>query len=307
MTYELPVNPPFDLELTLGLDQGHRWRRDPDDPGWYTSVIFGEFVRIRQKEQDGPLEVEYPTEELLKSLRWQFRVDEDTQAIYGKLAGDPKMKALRDRYYGLRLMRVDAWECLVFFILSAHNHYRVGVATGPSARTIDEIASAFWEDDPQPDNRYPFPSPGKMGSRAGLDKLNELWLGKRIGPNPYDLERPRLHGLKSMPVRLHLAGRFVALGGLQELWKLSTRDFVPALKKALPGVGTKTANCVALFGFGRLDAFPVDTLVTRALLSLYAREPFQPHAGYVSQLLFMEGLTIPPDEEGPFSAWLHSQ
>ena len=307
MTYELPVNPPFDLELTLQHDQGHRWRPDPDDHGWYTSVVYGDFVRIRQKGRDRPLEVEYAREESLETLHWQFRFGEDTRAIYEELAIDPKMGALLDRYYGLRIMRVDTWECLVFFTLSAHNHFRARISTGPTPRAMDEIASAFWQGDPEPHGRYPFPSPRRMGSRAGLDKLNELWSERRIGPNRNDVERPRIYGLKSMPTRVNKAAQFVALGGLQELSQFPTLQLVHALKSSLPGVGTKTANCVALFGFGRLDAFPVDTLVTRALLSLYAREPFQPHAGYVSQFLSMKGFTIPPDEEGPFSAWLRSQ
>lgn len=37
----------------------------------------------------------------------------------------------------------------------------------------------------------------------------------------------------------------------------------------LPGVGPKVAACVALFGFGRLSAFPVDTWIVQALAGAY--------------------------------------
>lgn len=290
MSYELPIVPPFDLALTLRHDQGHRWRPDPRDPGWYTSVVDGQFVRIRQENRDSPLEIDLPRQEMIEKLRWQFRGDEDISAIYGELAGDPTMKALLDRFYGLRIMRVDPWECLVFFILSAHNHSQSHVATTPTASAMDEIASSFWEGKPQPRGRYPFPSPEEVKLPAGLYRLNELWSERIIGPNQNDAVPPRLGGLKDMPERIHEAAWFVSAGGLEELKGRSTGEVVSVLD-GLPGVGAKTAHCVALFGLGCLDAFPIDAHVMRALLTLYGRDPFQPHAGYASQFLFMEGLT----------------
>jgi N-glycosylase/DNA lyase len=69
----------------------------------------------------------------------------------------------------------------------------------------------------------------------------------------------------------------------------------------LPGVGRKVANCVMLFGYGRLSAFPVDTWIARIMRKNYwrgAKKPtplaleqrlakrFGPHAGYAQQYLF---------------------
>lgn len=69
----------------------------------------------------------------------------------------------------------------------------------------------------------------------------------------------------------------------------------------LPGVGEKIADCVLLFGAGRLEAFPVDTWVIKAMARLYqldgwnapqvahfGRIHFGPAAGYAQQLLFTE-------------------
>ena len=58
MPSELLINSPLDLDLTLGYDQGHRWRPDRENQGWYTSVLDHDFVRVRQKAKDGPLEFE---------------------------------------------------------------------------------------------------------------------------------------------------------------------------------------------------------------------------------------------------------
>jgi N-glycosylase/DNA lyase len=41
---------------------------------------------------------------------------------------------------------------------------------------------------------------------------------------------------------------------------------------SLAGVGAKVADCVLLFGFGVLQAFPVDVWVKRVLLNHYAEK-----------------------------------
>jgi N-glycosylase/DNA lyase len=67
----------------------------------------------------------------------------------------------------------------------------------------------------------------------------------------------------------------------------------------LPGVGEKVADCVLLFGAGRLEAFPVDVWILRSLAEHYGlegwkpeqvaqfgRSHFGPHAGLAQQFLF---------------------
>jgi len=67
----------------------------------------------------------------------------------------------------------------------------------------------------------------------------------------------------------------------------------------LPGVGEKVADCVLLFGTGKLDAFPVDTWVLKSLARRYGldgwkpaqvahfgRTHFGPLAGLAQQYLF---------------------
>lgn len=67
----------------------------------------------------------------------------------------------------------------------------------------------------------------------------------------------------------------------------------------LPGVGEKIADCVLLFGAGRLEAFPVDVWILRALsrhygldgwtpaqVAHFGRVHFGPQAGLAQQFLF---------------------
>jgi N-glycosylase/DNA lyase len=67
----------------------------------------------------------------------------------------------------------------------------------------------------------------------------------------------------------------------------------------LPGVGEKIADCVALFGLGHLEAFPVDTWMLKAMARRYGldnwnpaqvahfgRTHYGPAAGLAQQYLF---------------------
>ncbi|OAM87985.1 DNA-binding protein [Termitidicoccus mucosus] len=99
---------------------------------------------------------------------------------------------------------------------------------------------------------------------------------------------------------IHRAAAFLAArpGWLDETARLP----YPTAKErlcALPGVGEKIADCALLFGAARLEAFPVDVWVLRALQNRYAldgwspaqiarfgRAHFGPHAGLAQQFLF---------------------
>lgn len=86
-------------------------------------------------------------------------------------------------------------------------------------------------------------------------------------------------------------------------WLEETEALPYAAAKArlleLPGVGEKVADCVLLFGTGKLEAFPVDTWVLKSLarryslhdwkpaqLAQFGRAHFGPLAGLAQQYLF---------------------
>lgn len=87
-------------------------------------------------------------------------------------------------------------------------------------------------------------------------------------------------------------------GWLEETEQLPYPDAKARLME-LPGVGEKVADCVLLFGAGKLEAFPVDTWVLKSLARRYGldgwkpaqvahfgRTHFGPLAGLAQQYLF---------------------
>ena len=85
-----------------------------------------------------------------------------------------------------------------------------------------------------------------------------------------------------------------------ELWRNLPDDELRARLCKLPGVGAKVANCVMLFAYERLRAFPIDVWIERVLrqkyfprrkvtdkkLRTFCDSYFGEHGGYAQQYLF---------------------
>jgi N-glycosylase/DNA lyase len=99
---------------------------------------------------------------------------------------------------------------------------------------------------------------------------------------------------------IHETARYLAAhpGWLDETEALPYSEAKARLCE-LPGVGEKIADCVLLFGAGRLEAFPVDTWILQAMAARYGltgwkpaqvaqfgRAHFGPLAGLAQQYLF---------------------
>ena len=254
MTYELPIDQPFDLERTLRCGQGHRWRKDKKNPGWYTSVLDGDMVGIRQVNGvDG--RVEFRTSGSIpkarEKLSWQFRLDDNVTEIYRELRdNDWKMDELITAYRGLRVMRVCPWECLVFFALAGNTSIgQVHDAMDILAENLGDVVGCRGRE------RYTFPDASAVAKQ----------------------EESTLRDLNGRLTRLvsdrSSVARQVAIGGidLNGLGAMPYAKVIPTLDD-LHQISDKSANCVALFAIGHLLAFPVDTHISYALEDLYFGE-----------------------------------
>ena len=276
---ELAVDQPFDLVSSLESGQAHRWAYPKDgDDGWYTGVVRGNLVRIRQT---GDL-VEFrcaPSGEaaFAPRLAEYFRFDDDISKIYDVINEDERVAAMVRRYPGLRVLRTEPWECLVAFICSATSNIpRIH-------QNMESISRAFGS--PVSLNgwtRHTFPTPADL-AEAGEAELRRLGLGFRA---PY----------------VHLASVAVLEGRL-DLEALIEMPY-PEAKAALMerrGIGSKIADCIAVFSLEKLEAFPIDVWVRRALGEWYfpgqktppdrvllewAQEHFGRYGGYAQQYLF---------------------
>ena len=290
-TMRLSINQPFDLAASLGSGQAHRWRRDGHadaDPsgGWHWGVISGNLIKIRLSNDDlagYTYSLEFrsaPTtdsEYLEPLLRGYFRLDDDIEGIYGEITRDPRVASMVHRYRGLRLLRVEPWECFIAFICSANSNIpRIHA-------NMEAISGRFGEAlalDGQV--RYTFPSPEQL-AEAGEASLRDLGLGFRA---PYVAQGA-----------LAVARGELDLDGLRHI---PYQDAQARLME-IRGIGPKIADCVLLHSLDKLEAFPIDVWVRRALQEWYfhgtkmpsyqavtewARDYFGRYAGYAELYLF---------------------
>jgi N-glycosylase/DNA lyase len=272
---QLAVNQPFDLAASLESGQAHRWRRDD---GWYIGVIKGDLVRIRQTPQGVEFQCAPSSEEAFAPrLAEYFRFDDDINAIYADINRDERVAEMVEQYPGLRILRTEPWECLVAFICSATSN--IPRIHQNMERMSEEFGSSVSLNGY---TRYTFPKPVDL-AEAGEMELRRLGLGFRA---PYVFKA-------ALAV---LEGRL----DLEALVRMPYPDAKVTLMEC-PGIGSKIADCVAVFSLEKLEAFPIDVWIRRALGEWYfpgqktppdrvllewAQGHFGRYGGYAQQYLF---------------------
>ncbi len=278
MNRQLIVDRHFDLDTILDGTQDFRWR--PWREHWYSGVLSGNLIHIRQVNRDVQYRAEADLETLLRSY---FRLDDDIHAIHADLsARDGNIAMLVKQYPNLRVLRQpDPWECVVAYICSATNNVRrisaivekIAETLGRQLRLGDDV-------------RHTFPTTDEV-LEAGVEPLEKLGLG---------MDR---HS------KIVAAAERIRDGRL-DLCCLSQPDVCYAEAKrrlmACYGIGGKVADCICLFALDKMEAFPVDRWVGRATASyfpygkqpwgdelvMWAQDHFGKYAGYANQLLFHE-------------------
>jgi N-glycosylase/DNA lyase len=164
---------------------------------------------------------------------------------------DAFLREAMEGFPGLRILRQEPDEALLAFLCSSNKQIiqirRMVAAL--AERLGEEVAPGF----------HALPSWEKL-ARADEAELRACGLGYRAAFVRGTAER--------------LARERDWHGG----WEGLATAEVEARLAELPGVGPKVAACVALFGLGRLDAFPVDTWIGRVLAEGYGLEGWRTEA-----------------------------
>jgi N-glycosylase/DNA lyase len=269
----------FNLAMTLDSGQVFHWEKAGDG---FTGTIGDCPVYIEQRANlltawnSGDKLDGFKPSSLRRLVTNYFALDHPLADICASFPNDPIMNEARDFCRGLRIIRQPKWECLATFICSSMKqvaHIRQISLTlrrrfGDRRKIGDYVV-------------YTFP-PAQRIARATENDLRECALGYRAK-------------------NLLTTASFVASGECDlESWSaLSDHDLRKKLR-SLPGVGAKIANCVLLFAYERLRAFPIDVWIERVLRQQYfprkkVTEPrlrefseiyFGEHGGYAQQYLF---------------------
>lgn len=176
---------------------------------------------------------------------------------------------------GIRILRQDAWETIVSFIISQTNNI-------PRIKgIIERLCESFGDKIEYNGNAYySFPSARKINSLS-LEDLSVIRAGFRD--------------------KYIMAAAHAVVSGELSLSALDEMTTVDAKKKLMniKGIGNKVSDCILLFGLNRADSFPVDVWIKRIMeycyfkseqpikvISDFADSKFGDLGGFAQQYLF---------------------
>ncbi len=274
---------PFVLGETLDGGQAFRWHCA--DGIW--SGLWGDSI-AQLRLNNSSLEWQSPgrsDEQTATALSRYLGVDLDWAALTDALPwrSDPHLAQCIAVYPGLRILRQPFGETLLGFLCSATKQIV----------QIKQMIALLAE-------RHGLPGdwPGQIPAGQQEGTLHRLPTWAELAATSEKDLRACLLGFRARYIAE--TAKFIAArpGWLEET------EYLPyPLAKArlleLPGVGEKVADCVLLFGAGKLEAFPVDTWVLKSLARRYGlddwkpaqvahfgRTHFGPLAGLAQQYLF---------------------
>lgn len=272
-TLELAPAPEV-LAETLDGGQAFRWARTGEG-AW--QGVWGRHVVQLRLAPAGPLQWRLAAGDpatAAAAVRRYLVLDADFAALADSLPwrSDPHLARCLADFPGLRLPRQPFGETLLCFLCSATKQIvQIKEMVALLARRHGAAIAPGWH---------------ALPSWAELAAVPEAEL------------RACLLGFRARYIAR--TARFLAErpGWLEETETLP----YPAAKARLlelPGVGEKVADCVLLFGAGRMEAFPVDTWIVKAMAGHYGlagwppaqiahfgRVHFGPLAGLAQQYLF---------------------
>lgn len=268
-----PAIAPKTLAETLDGGQAFRWSAcgGAFEGRWGRQVVR---LRLAGKHLQVALPEGTDRPAAIRALTDYLALDTDFTALTDALPwrSDPVLRTAIAAFPGLRILRQPFEETLFGFLCSSTKQI-------PQIKAICEAVAADLGD-PLPDGSRSLPTWPQI-AKAGESRLRAAKLGYRARyiyqTASFLAEHPNyLKGIESAPTE-------------------AAREQL----MALPGVGRKIADCVLLFGAGRLEAFPIDTWVQKILVRAYgldgwkpeqlldfARIHFGPAAGLAQQYLF---------------------
>lgn len=260
---QIEIHDDFDLEKIASC--GQCFRAKSFDGGLYR-FISGDHVIYIKKMEDNQYSVSCTDKEWRDIWTSYFDLERSYKDLYfeEREKHDYIRKAM-DCGRGIRILRQDPWEMLVTFIISQRK------SIPAISKSVETLAEKYGHPiKTEHEILYSFPTPEEMAG-ATEDELQGCGLGYRV---PYICD----------------AIQKVSSGALNlsALADCSDEELFEGLQ-TVHGIGKKVANCICLFGYGRVARVPVDVWISRAVEDCGGEDPFtrfENNAGIIQQFVF---------------------
>lgn len=226
-------------------------------PGLWETIAFGKSLKIRKNNANLHI-FECNKNEYDEIWRDYFDMQRDYNKIKDTIraSGDSYLIKAANFGYGIRILKQDLWETIVSFIISQQNNI------SRIKKIIERLCLPYGSR---------FPSPNELAEFSEND-LIKLGLGYRA------------KYVRNIAVSV-AEGKF----NFDKINRMTYEEAIAYLKQ-FNGIGAKVADCIALYGLGKLQAFPMDVWIKRILRQQYNGSfdisRFREYAGVVQQYMF---------------------
>ena len=270
------------LNLDLTIDSGQVFLWSKANCYWY-GVVGDNIVKVSSNNYNDLEYSSYPDSVDCKSI---FRLEDDLTSIHKKISKDAVIRDALSKMKGLRLMRQEPYQCLVSFMCATNTSifmikHMLANMSKAFGRRIEYDNIIF----------HTFPEPKKLAN-ASINELCRCSVGYRA--------RFIKRAAKAV------VDKKIDFAYLEHTTYENAKE---ELMHVL-GVGQKVSDCILLFSLEKLDSFPIDIWIARAIMQYYAdmfedklesekitpkiyrtvsskmREYFGAYAGYAQQYLY---------------------
>lgn len=258
----------FDLKSTLLSGACFRVIEEVD--GSFTNILKDRVINIKQVTNTLIVNSNN-TDNLKEVIIEYFDLDRDYNKINEQLINnDIKTKDIINKCKGYRILNQDSFEMCISYIISQNNNVK------RITNSINLLSENY--------------------GKKVIFNNKEYYLF----PTYEELKDLKSEDFRSLGVGFrdkYLEDFLTKYKELRDINKLSTSDATKELM-TVKGIGLKVASCILLFGYKRLDTFPIDTWVKQNIKELYGikddqktiekftREKYKEYSGLAIQYLF---------------------
>ena len=284
---------PYSLRDTMECGQCFRYEKieREDNVDEYIIVVGDELIHVAQKERGELYFIDMSNDAFETVAVPYFSLERNLDEVKGSVIANTDsewLKSAADYGSGIAILTQDPWEALVSFIISQNNNI-------PRIRKIVREISAEYGTNLSIKNDYnscpismindkPNDNACKKCGRCYTFPTAEDILLKPEGLLP---SKPGFRYGYILDAAEKVANSAISL---EEIKVKNNYEYTLEALKTIKGVGDKVASCTALFGFGNLEAFPIDVWMKRAIDTYFGghldHTALGPYAGIAQQYIF---------------------
>lgn len=187
------------------------------------------------------------------------------------IKSDNSLKPIIDECKGFKVVNSPKFETIISYMISANNNVR------NIQKSVNMMSEMYGEKVIFEGKEYYLFPTLEVLKKLSIDDFNNLKLGFRSS---------YIYNLVNN----------ITIEDIDKIDNMSTTDALNYLT-SFKGIGLKIASCILLFGYKRLDVFPIDTWVKKYMLELYGisdikkieeftKEKYKEYSGLVIQYMF---------------------